>query len=468
MTQTNKANLRSWVAPLAVSLALFGCSGDISGAPEGSAGTGGVDRARAPLVLPGLGFVASSFGFYYPDDPAAGLDGFDLDGRASSSDSPDADECAHDDWMGPNQEPGIDYGFQSIIANEQLREDGKYLFGGFREGQLVDGVIGGAVKNGSMTILLQVQGLDDPQNDDDVRVQIYSSEDSPALGTDNSVLLGATLGIHPDYRFHSGEVRGSVVDGVLTAGPVDLLFPIDIMIVRDEMLIHDSWLRVELYDDGFQGIVSGYWDVANIRDIIGVPTTDNGNAANFTIQEFEAAMAEFADGDYDADAGLCMSFSTTFRFGGVQAFIVSDSLPGGMGGSDGSGGGAGPPPTPLDQCVNSADEAALEALATDEQIGPAVVGTIAGDCTQSACGPELVAVLGDSSEATRNALGDCIASCISDQTGLTTACTGCYGSIAACSAAYCIADCLPDSGAPECAECALENCIDVNACTGLY
>ncbi len=152
-----------------------------------------------------------------------------------------------------------------------------------------------------MTILLQVEGLDDPQNDDDVRMQIYSSEDSPALGTDNSVLLGATLSIHPDSRFHSGEVQGSIVDGVLTAGPIDLLFPIDIMIVRDELLLHDSWLRVELHDEGFEGTVSGYWDVANIRDIIGVPTTDNGNAANFTIEQFDAAMAELADGDYDAE-----------------------------------------------------------------------------------------------------------------------------------------------------------------------
>jgi hypothetical protein len=299
-------------------------------------------------------------------------------------------------------------------------------------------------------------------------VQIYSSEDSPALGTDNSVLLGATLGIHPDSRFHTGEVQGAVVDGVLTAGPVDLLFPIDIMIVKDEMLIHDSWLRIELGDDSFQGTVSGYWDVANIRDIIGVPTTDNGNAANFTIEEFEAAMAELADGDYDADAGLCMSFSTMFRFGGVQAFIVSDSLPGGAGGSDGAGGSGAPPPTPLDQCVNSADQAALEALATDELSGPAIVGMIAGDCPQSACGAEIVAVLGDTSEAARNALGNCIASCISDQTGLSTACTGCYGSIAACSTAFCLAPCLADAGSQECADCALQNCIDVNACTGLY
>ena len=463
---TRNASTTQWIIACALSLASLGC-GEASSGAGGTIGGGGTGGAQAARVLPGLGFVASSFGFYYPDDPSTGLHGFNLDDRVSSSDSPGVGECAHDDWMSPDQEQGIDYGFLEIIGNEALREDGKHVFGGFHQGQLVDGVIGGAVKNGSMTILLQVEGLDDPQNDDDVRVQIYSSEDSPALGTDNSVLLGATLGVHPDPRFHSGSVEGALVDGVLVAGPIDMLFPIDIMIVTDELLIHDSWLRVELREQGFEGTVSGYWDVSNIRDIIGVPTTDNGNAANFTIEQFDAAMAELADGNYDADIGLCTSFSTMFRFSGVQAFIVSDSLPGGTGGSSGSGGG-GFVPTPLDQCLNDADQTALQALATQEQSGPAVVGSIAAGCPIGACGTEVAGVLSDSSEAARNALGDCIARCISDETGLSSACTSCYGSIAACSTAFCIAPCIQDAGSQECANCALENCIDVNACTGLY
>jgi hypothetical protein len=272
-----------------------------------------VSTADRALVLPGLGFVASSFGFYYPADPEAGLDGFDLDGRVSSSDSPAADECAHDDFMGPNQEPGIDHGF---------------------------------------------------------------------------------------------------------------------------------------------------------LDIIGTPTTQNGNAANFTIEQFEAGMAELADGDYDAGSGLCNSFSTMFQFRGLKAFIVSESTPGGAGGS-GSGGGGGVP-QPYDQCVNDADQAALEALATEDQSGPAVVGMIAGACPIDTCGSEVAAVLSDTSEVARNALGDCIAQCISDRTGLSAACTGCDGTIAACSTAFCLAPCLQDAGSEECANCALENCIDVNACTGLY
>ena len=457
-----------WIAA-ALSFVLCACAGESQSGTGGTGGDGGLGGSRgSSAVLPGLGFVATSFGFHYPDAPETGLDGFDLDGRASVIDSPVVGECAHDDFIGLDGEVGIDYNFLRIINNEETREDGRYVFGGFREGQLVDGVINGATKNGSMTILLQVQGLDDPNNDDDVRVQIFASEDSPALGTDNSVLTGATLSVHPDSRFHSGEVRGEVTDGVLTAGPIDLRFPIDIMIVRDELFIHDSWLRLEVDDGSFRGTVSGYWDVANIRSILGVPTTDNGNAANFTIEQFDAAMAELADWDRDEETGLCRSISTIFEIRGVQAFLASDGGPsgaGGMGGDDGGGGG----PTLLDQCLNPADEAALEALATEDQSGPAIVGRIAGECPIEACGTEVGRVLTDSSEAARSALGDCIASCISERTGLSTQCTACYGTIAACSTAFCIEPCLPpNSGSPECANCALENCIDVNACTGFY
>jgi len=442
------------------SLALAACNSE---SQSGAGGTEGV-RTPEPEIMPGVGFVATTFGFFYPDDPSDGLDGFDLDGRASTMDAQEPGECAHEDFTGPDGEPGIDYNFLRLINDERTREDGKYIFGGFRKGQLVDGVISGASKNGSMTILLQVQGVDDEENDDDVSVQIFASEDSPALGTDNGVLEGATLSVHPEKRFHSGEVQGSIVDGVLTAGPIDLLFPIDIMIVSDELLIHDAWLRLRLLDDGFEGTVNGYWDVADLRDIIAVPTTDNGNAANFTIEQFDDAMLEYADGDYDSESGVCTSLSIMFQFRGIQAFLVDTAGfvgSGGAGGSDGGGNGDGP--ALIDQCVNDADQAALEAIG-----GPGTVGELAAECPFSACITQVTDVLSNSSETVRNALGDCVAQCISDGTGLSTQCTGCYGSITACSTAFCITPCAADPGSAECANCSLENCIDVNACTGFY
>jgi hypothetical protein len=448
------------VTYLALLLVLFGpaCGGETGAVEEQNRET----PTPAPEVMPGLGFVASTFGFYYPDESDAGLDGFDLDRRVSTMSSPASDECAHDDFTSPTGSPGIDYNFLRLINDERTREDGKYIFGGFRQGQLVDGVISGATKNGSMTILLQVMNVDDPENDDDVQVEVFASEDPPALGTDNAVLPGATLSVHEDEQFHSGRVNGSILDGVLTAGPLDFRFPIDIMIVSDIFLIHDAFVRLELGDGTFQGTVTGYWDVADIRRIIGIPTTDNGNAANFTIEQFEQGMLEYADGNYNPETGLCESLSIMFQFSGLQAFLVEDDRlePTGTGGANGGGGDV---PTPVDQCLGEADQAALESAG-----GPARIGELAAECAFSACTAQIATVFGDSSEAARNALGDCVAQCISDRSGLSTQCTACYGSITACSTALCLEPCAADAGSEECANCSLENCIDVNACTGFY
>ncbi|MEM7135932.1 MAG: hypothetical protein AAF500_05090 [Myxococcota bacterium] len=436
------------------------CSGDADGAggmSEGAGGAGGLP----PTAEVTSGFVAASFGFFYPESIDSPFVGFDLDERVSSAESAGDGECPHDDFVGPNGQEGIDYNFLRIIFDDRIKENGEFFFGGFREGEIVDGVINGAVKNGSMTVLLDVQGIDDPQNDDDVTVQVFGSEDSPMKGTDDEVLAFATLSVHPDPAYHTERLPGRIVDGVLTAGPFDLVFPINVQIVSDEFVIREAWLQVELGDDTFQGFISGLWDVNNIRDIIGKPTTDNGNAANFTIEEFEEAMLTHADAAYDSGSGVCTAFTTMFRFGGVQAFIAR------AGGSDpgvgGEGGSMGPMSTPTDQCLGPEDQAALDSVG-----GAGAIGVFAAECPASSCGTELTDVLtSGGSDTARVNLGDCIAQCISDGSGLSRACTDCYGSIAACSTSFCLQPCAADPGSAECAQCAIDNCPNLDDCTGL-
>ncbi len=448
------ASASKYVSILCAAIVLMaaGCGTSESG-PSGAGGSPDSNAVTA-------GYVAATFGFFYPDGLDSRFLGFDLDQRVSSAASPSENECAHDDFTSPGGQQGIDYNFLRVIFTDELQENGQYLFGGFRKGQIVDGVINGAVKNGSMTVLLDVQGVDDLQNDDEVTVQIFGSEDSPMKGTDDEVLSYATLSVHADPTYHTEIATGSIVDGVLIAGPVDLIFPINIQIVSDEFVIRQSWLRLELAEDGFRGLIAGFWDVNNIRDIIGKPTTDNGNAANFTIEQFEEAMLQHADGDYDPDSGICTSFTTMFSFSGVPAFIAR----GGDGAGEGGTGGMGSPiQTPVDQCLGPDDQTVLQEIGG---LGP--VGSLAAECPATSCSMELTNVLtSGGSDAARIALGDCIAQCISDGTGLSRDCTDCYGSIAACSTSFCLQPCAADPGSPECAQCALENCPSLDECTGL-
>ncbi|MBW2191550.1 MAG: hypothetical protein JRG93_18580, partial [Deltaproteobacteria bacterium] len=72
-------------------------------------------------------------------------------------------------------------------------------------------------------------------------------------------------------------------------------------------------------------------------------------------------------------------------------------------------------------------------------------------------------------EGAVTALSDCIAECISDETGLSTECTSCYGLITACAVGTCLEPCAPpNSNSPECAECSLENCGFFDACLGIW
>jgi hypothetical protein len=140
---------------------------------------------------------------------------------------------------------------------------------------------------------------------------------------------------------------------------------------------------------------------------------------------------------------------------------------GGSGGSAGTGGSAGSGGTqpPVDQCVNGADQAIFDELGAE--IGEIVAGC--GQPPSTPCGGELGLVLGgDTSEGAATALGDCIAQCVSDDTGLSTECTSCYGLITVCTiGSPCLAICAPDPGSAECATCSTEQCGFLDACLGI-
>ena len=264
------------------------------------------DEVSEPGAAEELGFVFSSFGFHYPT--GGEVLGFDLDGVSSAAAAPGDSECAHDDFPG-----GVDYGFSHFIDR----------FSGLQQGQIVDGVIHGAVRNGSMTMLMVIGDLDDRGDDDAVTLQLLSSEDVPMTGADGSVLSGSTLSAHPELRFVGAVLPASVRDGVVEAGPFDVRWDFNIQIVESELAVHDAWIRIELLEEGgAAGVLSGVWDLADVREIIIDPTTSNGDAAGFTAEEGESALEEIADAGYDPATDSCTAVTAVFEFEAVSAFVV--------------------------------------------------------------------------------------------------------------------------------------------------
>jgi len=242
------------------------------------------------------------------------IDGLDLDGLISERDAPASHECAHDDFVGPDGEPGIDFQYWRAVGCVR----------GFQPGEIADTVISQAVRDGSMTILLQVRGVDDPQNDDDVRVQVFASPDAPPLGADGSVLPYGTLSADSDRSYRSSVGSGRIVDGELLAGPFEMKVHINIQIVAGDLTFHAARLRLRLQPDGTaDGMLYGFEPADELYDIFGRKAATAGALAlGYTCSGLYAALLSQADGDYDEATGRCTSLSVGYHFQAVSAFIA--------------------------------------------------------------------------------------------------------------------------------------------------
>ncbi len=242
------------------------------------------------------------------------LDGLDLDGIVSARDAPGDTPCAHDDFAGPAGEQGLDLQMWRAVG----------CIRGFQPGEITDIVVDQAVRDGSMTILIEVRGLDDWQQDDSVRVQVFGSTDAPPVGADGKVLPYGTLSAHSDPRYRSQVGSGHIADGVLVAGPMDIRVRLNIQIVAGDLTFHDAWVRLTHQPDGtVRGQLFGFQPLEEFYDIFGRKAGQAGaSALGYTCSGFHAVLASQADGDYDAATGECTSLSTGYTLTAVPAFVA--------------------------------------------------------------------------------------------------------------------------------------------------
>ncbi len=323
-----------------VLLFVFGC---------GSGGGGETASAVAPV----RGYVVSSFGYVYPeasemacpggfnrgaiemrldgetpipddcDDPEAHSDpafktmqasasfaGIDIDGITSQAQSPLAGECAHDDFSGETGEAGLDYQLWRAIG----------CIRGFQEGEIADIVVGGAVREGSMTILFEVS----EEAGAGIAVRAFASEEKPPTGANGSVLPFATLSVHEDDRYHSTIGEGEMVDGVIVAGPMDLRLRLNIQIVEGDLTFRNATIRMEEHEDGsVTGVILGFQEIDEVYEIFGRQAGRAGaEALSYTCTGLWSALRSQADGDYDPQTGSCSSVSVAYRFEAIPAFVV--------------------------------------------------------------------------------------------------------------------------------------------------
>lgn len=271
------------------------------------------DACQDPTVQKDPGFKVLA-----GDPPMRGLD---LDGVHSSADQDGA--CAHDDFRGPDGEEGIDDQHARLIGCTKGFRQGSWL--DYRNKKPVYFVSEG------YALLIEVEGVDDRTNDDDVRVRFSSSAEAPFLDVNEEAVPYRSFLVHEEARYRSEPVRGKIEDGVLTTEPVDLRMRFKHEVVDSELYYRDARIRAELTESGLSGLFGGYWDAENLFHIyndhsIGDEHTGRlaAIARGYMCAGMYHAIDRLADGHPDPETGKCTSLSTMMHFEAVPAFAIHD------------------------------------------------------------------------------------------------------------------------------------------------
>lgn len=262
---------------------------------------------------------------------AVSVHGIDLDGQVSRANGPAASgTCAHDDFRGVDGARGVDNQFfRALGCTNTFQPNGQ------------GNTFAVEMLTGSWGILVELDGVDDLRNDNDVTVRLFANADPIQLSPAREPLENATYAAEQDPRYQA-MTRGRIANGVLTTDPVDARFHWVVNSIRLDRPLRDARLRMTINaDGGMDGILAGYSPVEEIydavfgfrngRDATGAPAplrlrqgSSNGYAevARHTCNGVYWAMKQMADGHRDPATGACTSISTQYRIRAIPAFIV--------------------------------------------------------------------------------------------------------------------------------------------------
>lgn len=276
------------------------------------------DACQDPLVQPDPGFLTL-------DGPAV-VHGLDLDGLDSRSADAAGASCAHDDFAGHGGATGVDNQLWRLMGCVR----------GYRPNDLMDRLYQSntSIKEGGFALLLEISGMDDPMNDDEITVQFVSANHPVSVNAVGDIAQNVSYTAHESARYHNQPARGRIVDGVLTTEPVDIRIKVKQQTMDNEFWFREARIRGEVQPDGrIVGIVGAYWPIDNIFSTLNeqwIGDHHQGrNAARsrgFMCAGIYHAMPRVADGHRDPETGRCASISTALHFEAVPAFVIRPQL----------------------------------------------------------------------------------------------------------------------------------------------
>ncbi|HIN85711.1 MAG TPA: hypothetical protein EYN06_04450 [Myxococcales bacterium] len=233
--------------------------------------------------------------------------GFDVDGVVSEEGDPKT--CGHKDLISPEGTEGIDNQLASLVPLLELAGLGA-----------AEGLLQSTIEDGGILIMIEVDGIDDPYNDDEVSVMVRAGQGVPLLGTDGLVLSGQTFDLHAESPDSQSE-NARIVDGVLLAGPFEARLPLVVFGMTYELTLYDAQIRTDVTDDGglANGLMGGGVSISDLYAIGETAAKDDASVLSAIKLVVGGAGDLLPD-----DEGKCQRISAALEFGAVSAYFYPE------------------------------------------------------------------------------------------------------------------------------------------------
>jgi hypothetical protein len=232
------------------------------------------------------------------------VEGFDLDNRTSNA--VDVETCGWADRRDEAGREGIDNQLAVLFrVLSTIVEDTPQI------------AIQGAINEGRVLMMIEVEGVDDWKNDDQVTLRFFRGSGRPIVG--NKGLISPFQTFHVDYSLPVSTVTEvALIDGEINAGPIDFEVPIDVLDANFPMRVIGGRIRVKIAEDGtFTGMIGGSINVDKVLKDFGEVVAGDEDERARPIFERSADL-----GRVD---GVCTELSLAFGIEGDIAYAVHDA-----------------------------------------------------------------------------------------------------------------------------------------------
>ena len=244
--------------------------------------------------------------FPYYDAQGTVSYGLNLDGRIDP-----------DDLVSPDGVEGID--------NEVYRAVG--CIDGYRDGGSVwQFDTTDLIQNNSNRFLIELTGVDDLQNDDDVTVTTYRGMDNLNMDSTGALAAGGMQRIDLRYgQSYIYRLQGKIVDGVLTTEPVDDFRLVWSMLnnLGGFQVFQGFRMQIELDSKSATGLFAGYVDIDRWDHNMNTNwTTHFQSYGHVSEPSLYRALRRLADGYPDPETGENTAISSAVKVSFVQVYVM--------------------------------------------------------------------------------------------------------------------------------------------------